>query len=158
MFSHGVMTALFFAVVGMVYDRAHTRNIAELGGLFKKMPIPALAFIVAGLVSMGMPGFSGFIAEFPIFMGAWRAMPLVAMIAILGVIVTAGYILLVTRRVFFGEVPAALEKTVKDVTRMDKILVSVLAVIMIALGWFPTLMTPMVESGVKQILALLGGA
>ena len=158
MFSHGVMTALFFAIVGMVYDRAHTRNIAELGGLFKKMPLPALGFIVAGLVSMGMPGFSGFIAEFPIFMGAWRSVPLVAIISILGVIITAGYILLVTRRVFFGEVPAGLEKTVGDVTLMDKILVSVLAVIMIALGWFPTLMTTMVESGVKQILALLGGA
>jgi NADH-quinone oxidoreductase subunit M len=158
MFSHGVMTALFFAVVGMVYDRAHTRNIAELGGLFKKMPIPALGFIVAGLVSMGMPGFSGFIAEFPIFMGAWKTVPLVAIIATLGVIVTAGYILLVTRRVFFGEVPAGLEKKVGDVTWMDKVLVSVLAVIMIGLGWFPTLMTPMVESGVRQILALLGGA
>ncbi len=158
MFSHGVMTALFFAVVGMVYDRAHTRNIAELGGLFKKMPIPALAFIVAGLVSMGMPGFSGFIAEFPIFMGAWRAVPLVAIIAIIGVIVTAGYILLVTRRVFFGDVPANLEKSVGDVRVMDKIVVSALAVIMIALGWFPTLMTTVVESGVKQILALVGGA
>lgn len=158
MFSHGVMTALFFSIVGMVYDRAHTRNIAELGGLFKKMPIPALGFIVAGLVSMGMPGFSGFIAEFPIFMGAWRAVPLVAIIAILGVIVTAGYILLVMRRVFFGDVPAGLEKSVTDVSVMDKIVVSVLSVIMIALGWFPTLMTTMVESGVKQILALVGGA
>lgn len=158
MFSHGVMTALFFSIVGMVYDRAHTRNIAELGGLFKKMPIPALGFIVAGLVSMGMPGFSGFIAEFPIFMGAWRAVPLVAIIAILGVIVTAGYILLVIRRVFFGDVPAGLEKSVTDVSVMDKIVVSVLSVIMIALGWFPTLMTTMVESGVKQILALVGGA
>jgi len=158
MFSHGVMTALFFAVVGMVYDRAHTRNIAELGGLIKKMPLAALGFIVAGLVSMGMPGFSGFVAEYPIFMGAWKAVPLVAMIAILGVIVTAGYILLVLRKVFFGEVPAGLEKTVGDVSVMDKIVISVLAVIMIALGWFPMLMTTMVESGVKQILALVGGA
>jgi NADH-quinone oxidoreductase subunit M len=67
MFSHGIMTALFFAVVGMVYDRAHTRNISELGGLFRKMPVAAVGFIIAGLVSMGMPGFSGFVAEFPIF-------------------------------------------------------------------------------------------
>ncbi|HQN44698.1 MAG TPA: NADH-quinone oxidoreductase subunit M, partial [Anaerolineaceae bacterium] len=62
MFSHGVMTALFFAVVGMVYDRAHTREISQLGGLFKKMPWVAMGFIVGGLVSMGMPGFSGFVA------------------------------------------------------------------------------------------------
>jgi NADH-quinone oxidoreductase subunit M len=158
MFSHGIMTALFFAVVGMVYDRAHTRDIAALGGLFKKMPLAGLGFIVAGLVSMGMPGFSGFMAEFPIFMGAWKAMPLVAIIAILGVIVTAGYILLVVRRVFFGPIPEGLEKTVGDISWMDKVVVGVLAVMMIALGWFPSLMTPMIESGVKQILALVGGA
>jgi len=71
MFSHGIMTALFFAVVGMVYDQAHTREIPRLGGIRKMMPLVTLAFIVGGLVSMGMPGFSGFIAEFPIFMGLW---------------------------------------------------------------------------------------
>jgi NADH-quinone oxidoreductase subunit M len=158
MFSHGVMTALFFAVVGMVYDRAHTRNIPELGGLFNKMPLAALGFIVAGLVSMGMPGFSGFVAEFPIFMGTWQAQPIVEIIAILGVIVTAGYILLVVGRVFFGVIPPALDKTVGDVSLMDKIVVGGLALIMIALGWFPTLMTGILESGVNQILALVGGA
>jgi NADH-quinone oxidoreductase subunit M len=106
---------------------------------------------------MGMPGFSGFMAEFPIFMGAWSAMPLVAIIAILGIIVTAGYILLVVRRVFFGPTPDGLEKTVGDVSWMDKVVVGVLAVMMIALGWFPLLMTPIIESGVQQILALVGG-
>ena len=71
MFSHGVMTALFFACVGMVYDRAHTRDIPSLGGFVKKMPWVAVAFIIGGLVSMGMPGLSGFVAEFPIFVGLW---------------------------------------------------------------------------------------
>ncbi len=81
MFSHGVMTALFFAVVGMVYDRAHTREIPKLGGFSKVMPLVAVAFIIGGLVSMGMPGFSGFVAEFPIFLGcgrcsrSWRSSP-----------------------------------------------------------------------------------
>ena len=159
MFSHGVMTALFFAVVGMVYERAHTRDIAQLGGLFRKMPVAAIGFIVAGLVSMGMPGFSGFMAEFPIFMGAWQVAPVVAIIAILGVIVTAGYILLVVRRVFFGDIPAALEKTVGDISVMDKIVVVSLSVIMIALGWFPqALMAGMIHSSVQRIVALLGGA
>lgn len=158
MFSHGIMTALFFAVVGMVYDRTHTRNIGELGGLFQKMPIAAIGFIVAGLVSMGMPGFSGFVAEFPIFMGAWRVLPLVAIIAILGVIITAGYILLVMRRVFFGKLPEAFEKSVTDITVMDKIVVGVLVLLMVVIGVFPSLMTTMIESGVNQILALVGGA
>ncbi|KAB2857273.1 MAG: NADH-quinone oxidoreductase subunit M, partial [Anaerolineae bacterium] len=75
MFSHGVMTALFFACVGMVYDRAHTRDIPSLGGFIKKMPLVAIAFIIGGLVSMGMPGLSGFVAEFPIFVGVWRGIP-----------------------------------------------------------------------------------
>ncbi len=159
MFSHGVMTALFFAVVGMVYDRTHTRQLGELGGLFRKMPYAAVAFIVAGLVSMGMPGFSGFVAEVPIFMGAWQVAPAVAVIAILGVIITASYILLVVRRVFFGDMPPAFEKQVGNITLMDKIVVVSLSTIMIALGLFPhALMAGMIQSGVDRILALIGGA
>ena len=157
MFSHGVMTALFFAVVGMVYDRAHTRDIGELGGLFKKMPLAATGFIVAGLVSMGMPGFSGFVAEFPIFMGAWQAAPWVAMVAVLGIIITAAYIFRLIGRVFFGEIPVALESQVGDVTIMDKVAVSMLAAIMVAIGLFPTLMVPMIQSGVNHVMVLLGG-
>lgn len=157
MFSHGVMTALFFSVVGMVYDRAHTREISQLGGLVRKMPVAAVGFIIGGLVSMGMPGFSGFIAEFPIFMGVWQVQPAVAVVAVLGVIITAAYILLVVRRVFFGELPPGLSGAA-DVTLKDKISTVLLAVIMIALGIFPGLMAPMISSGVDHILALLGGA
>ncbi len=157
MFSHGVMTALFFAVVGMVYDRAHTRDISQLGGLGKVMPLAALGFIVSGLVSMGMPGFSGFVAEFPIFMGAWKVAPAVAIIAVLGIIVTAGYILLVLRRVFFGEMPEGLRESVGDVSLLDKSVIVFLSLIMIAIGLFPALIVPMVNSGVDRILLILGG-
>jgi len=143
----------------MVYDRTHTRQLNELGGLARKMPFAAVGFIIAGLVSMGMPGFSGFAAEVPIFMGAWQTAPAVAIIAILGVIITAGYILLVMRRVFFGELPAAYEATVGNVSLMDKIVIVSLSTIMIALGMFPqTLMASMVQSGVSRILTLIGGA
>ena len=158
MFSHGVMTAAFFAIVGMVYDRAHTREIAKLGGFASKMPWAAIGFIVAGLVSMGMPGFSGFIAEFPIFMGAWQGNPWVAIIAAIAIVVTAGYILLTVRRVFFGAMPAELADHITDVSWMDKVAIGLLAVIMIAIGWFPSLMTPLVQSTVNRILALVGGA
>jgi NADH-quinone oxidoreductase subunit M len=158
MFSHGIMTALFFAIVGMVYDRAHTRELSQLGGLARKMPLVAIGFIVGGLVSMGMPGFSGFIAEFPIFMGAWKSAPLVAIISVFGILITAGYILLVIRRVFFGDLSAEMDALVGDVTKKDKFTIAMLAVIMIALGWFPSLMVPMVQSGVEHVLFLLGGA
>lgn len=157
MFSHGVMTALFFAVVGMVYDRAHTREIGSLGGLVQKMPWAAVGFIIGGLVSMGMPGFSGFVSEFPVFMGAWQKAPLVAVVAILGILITAAYIFLVVRRVFFGEIPAELDKSVGDVSRKDKLVIALLSLVMILLGWFPSLLTRLIEPGVQSILALMGG-
>lgn len=158
MFSHGVMTALFFAVVGMVYDRAHTRQINELGGFSKKMPWVAVAFIIGGLVSMGMPGLSGFVAEFPIFMGVWKVMPLVAMIAAISIVVTASYIIRIIGKVFFGPMSEEFEHHIGDVTVLDKVALALLCVIMIGLGLYPSVMSPMVASGVESILRLFGGA
>lgn len=158
MFSHGVMTALFFAVVGMVYDRAHTREIPELGGMIKIMPWPAVGFIIGSLVSMGMPGFSGFVAEFPIFLGVWQRQWLVAVIASISIVITAAYVMLVVRRVFFGEMPPKLEGHIGPVTLLDKIAIGTLCALMVGIGLFPTIMVPMVQSGVQHILSLLGSA
>ncbi|MDI6769651.1 MAG: NADH-quinone oxidoreductase subunit M [Anaerolineales bacterium] len=158
MFSHGVMTALFFAAVGMVYDRAHTRDIPKLGGMAKPLPLVAVAFIIGGLVSMGMPGFSGFVAEFPIFMGIWQVKPLVAIIAAISIVVTAAYIMLAVRRVFFGSMPAEFEGHIGTITVYDKVALVLLCVIMIGLGLFPSVMVPWVQTGVQHILSLLGGA
>jgi NADH-quinone oxidoreductase subunit M len=156
MFSHGVMTALFFAVVGMVYDRTHTREINRLGGLFRRMPWAGVGFIIGGLVSMGMPGFSGFVSEFPIFMGAWNNTPIFAIIAVIGIVITVAYILRVVARVFFGDTPLEIHQ-VGDITVLDKVAVGMLAVIMVGLGVFPILMTPIVQSGMERVLRLLGG-
>ena len=173
MFSHGVMTALFFASVGMVYDRAHTREIPKLGGMSKEMPFVAVAFIIGGLVSMGMPGFSGFIAEFPIFMGLWTSgqspintnwpyaawvAPMMAIIAAVSIVVTASYIIRIIRQVFFGELPAEFHGHIGDVKAIDKIALLVLVVIMVSMGVFPQLIVPLVESGVNNVLRLFGGA
>jgi NADH-quinone oxidoreductase subunit M len=158
MFSHGVMTALFFAVVGMVYDQAHTREITRLGGVRKIMPLTAVAFIVGGLVSMGMPGFSGFVAEFPIFMGVWSTYPWIAIVAAVSIVITASYIIRITSRVFFGAVPAEFEGHFTDVTILDKVALVFLSLVLVALGFFPILMVPMVQSGVSNSLHLLGGA
>jgi NADH-quinone oxidoreductase subunit M len=158
MFSHGVMTALFFAVVGMVYDQAHTREIPRLGGVRKVMPLVAFAFIIGGLVSMGMPGFSGFIAEFPIFMGVWNTYPWIAIVAAISIVITASYIIRVIGRVFFGAIPVEFEGHFSDVTVLDKVALVFLSAILVAIGIFPILMVPMVQSGVNSILHLLGGA
>ncbi len=158
MFSHGIMTALFFSIVGMVYDRAHTRNLGELGGLYRYMPIAMFGFVIGGLVSMGMPGFSGFIAEMPIYIGAWKTFPVSAIIAAISIVVTAAYILLVVRKVFFGETPEAIKPGLSDITLRDKIVVIALSGLMIAIGLVPSILTPTIQAGVNHILALLGGA
>jgi len=158
MFSHGVMTALFFAAVGMVYDRAHTREIPKLGGMIKPLPLVGIGVIVGSLVSMGMPGFSGFIAEFPIFMGIWKTQWVVAVIAAISIVVTASYVLLVVRRVFFGKMPEEFEGHIQPINMLDKIALVILIALMVGIGLFPALMVPWVQSGVQHVLNLLGGA
>jgi NADH-quinone oxidoreductase subunit M len=158
MFSHGVMTALFFAITGMIYDRSHTRQIPELGGMNKIMPLATIGFIIGGLVSMGMPGFSGFVAEFPIFMGVWGTQWLVAVIASISIVITAAYIMRNIRQVFFGDMPEKLEGHMTDVTVLDKVAITTLCLLMVIIGLFPSFMVPMVQTGVENILRLLGGA
>jgi NADH-quinone oxidoreductase subunit M len=158
MFSHGVMTALFFAVVGMIYDRAHTRQIPELGGFAKKMPVVAITFVIGGLVSMGMPGFSGFVAEFPIFMGVWKFNPWIAIISGISIVITASYIIRIITGVFFGKMPESYAHHIGDVTVLDKVALILISVMLIGVGVFPSVMVPLVESGVDNILRLLGGA
>lgn len=158
MFSHGIMTALFFAVVGMVYDRAHTREIPKLGGLSKIMPWLTVAFIIGGMVSMGMPGFSGFIAEFPIFMGVWKTQPWIAIVAAISIVITAAYVLRIIGRVFFGKMPEEFVGHITKINALDKVALGLLSAILIIVGVYPSIMVPLVESGVKNIMRLLGGA
>jgi NADH-quinone oxidoreductase subunit M len=173
MFSHGAMTALFFGCVGMVYDRAHTRDIPSLGGFFKRMPWVAFAFVVGGLTSMGMPGLSGFIAEYPIFMGLFAASdvtlrigsfeltnyyPIIALFAVLGIVITAAYVLRVTGRVFFGEFDAARYADVGDITITDRVILLLLGLPLLIIGMYPAVLAPMVEAGVRPVVALLGGS
>jgi NADH-quinone oxidoreductase subunit M len=109
MFSHGVIAGLLFAVVGrMVYERTHTRDLARLTKmpLHNLMPFAAVTFVVAGLASMGMPGFSGFPAELSILIGAWKTSPAWALIAAIGVIVAAAFTLRVIQVSFFGSANA----------------------------------------------------
>lgn len=157
MVSHGVMTALFFAVVGMIYDQAHTRQIPDLGGIAKHMPFVAFAFIIGGLVSMGMPGFSGFIAEFPIFMGVWRTQPWIAIVAVISIVITASYVIRIVGSVFFGDLPKELEGLIHDISPSEKFALGLMCFVLVGIGLFPSVLVPMVESGVNHVLALFGG-
>ena len=102
MFSHGVMTALFFAMVGSVYDQAHTRDINAFGGIIRRMPLFVIFFGLAGLASLGLPGLSGFVAEFHIFVGTVPVFPLFAAVGILSAAITATYILRLLGRMALG--------------------------------------------------------
>ena len=104
MFTHGTITGLLFLLVGMVYDKAHTRYIPDLGGLAKRMPFLAVALLVAGLASLGLPGTSGFVAELLIFLGAFKVFAVPTAIAVFGVVLAAAYILWTIQRVMFGPV------------------------------------------------------
>src|SRR5262249_43589179 len=153
------------------YDRAHTRDIPSLGGFAKRMPWVAVAFVLGGLTSMGMPGLSGFIAEFSIFTGMWNASPnimlqigsfvltnyysIIVVIAALGIVITAAYVLRVTGTVFFGDFDAKRFADVGDITITDRIILILLGAPLIILGIDPAIMAPMIQSGLGPILALL---
>lgn len=172
MFSHGAMTALFFGCVGMVYDRAHTRDIPSLGGFVRVMPWVAFAFIIGGLTSMGMPGLSGFIAEFPIFQGMWQASESVSLnlgafqltnyysvivvIAAIGIVITAAYVLRVTSQVFFGDFDRAKYPDVDDITVRERFVLLFLGAPLILIGVLPSVMAPMLEVGLRPVLTMLG--
>ncbi len=172
MVSHGVMTALFFSVVGMMYDRAHTRNMDELSGMSKVLPWGAVAFIIGGLVSMGMPGLSGFVAEFPIFLGVWEGNGLsltgtafglnpasfykwVAILSAPAIVITAAYILRAVNKVFFGEYDEHKWHDMRPILAIDKVVLVGFVLVLIIIGVFPQSIVPMVESGVQPVVARL---
>ena len=104
MFSHGIVASLLFAVVGrMVYDRTHTRQLDELGGLAKVIPFACVTFVIGGMASMGMPGFSGFVAEIQVLIGAFQMSPWLTVGAGVGILLTVAYILNAIHKVFFAE-------------------------------------------------------
>jgi NADH-quinone oxidoreductase subunit M len=171
MVSHGVMTALFFAVVGMIYDRAHTRDMDELSGMRQVLPWAVFAFIVGGLVSMGMPGLSGFVAEFPIFLGVWEGAnlnfsgifglnpssyyPIVAIVAILAIVITAAYIFRAVHQVFYGEYDEHKYHDMRPLLAIDKVTLVGFCAILVLIGILPVIIAPIVESGVAPVVARL---
>ena len=92
LFTHGTITGLLFVVVGLVYERAHTRHIPDMGGLAKQMPLIAIGFMIAGLASLGLPTTSGFVAEIMNFLGAFPVYGLATRLAALGIVLAAGYV------------------------------------------------------------------
>ena len=157
MLSHGLMTALFFALIGMIYGRTHTRDIRYLDGLMKIMPFLAVGYVVAGLANLGLPGFSGFIAEMTIFVGSFENVDtfhrVATIIACTSIVITAVYILRVVGKILYGEVknPHYLELT--DATWDERVAVICLIACVAGLGLFPLWASNVISDAVGPILA-----
>ncbi len=152
MFTHGTITALLFVVVGLIYDRTHTRQISELSGLAHYMPIASTVFVVAGFASLGLPTMSGFVAELLVFLGSVDAFKVPTALAVIGILLSAGYILWTIQRVFFGprnERWAELEDTTSI---WEQACMAALVGVIIGVGVYPSTIVDVLENGVRRTL------
>ena len=154
MFAHGIMSALFFSLIGYVYEKTHTRNIADLGGLAHQMPKVATGIMLAGMASLGLPGLVSFIPEFTIFVGAFQQYPVFAILSIGGIVITALYTLRVLANVLFGPRKAEWDGC-RDARGPELLPLVVLGTVLVVFGIFPGLLMNMVNSGVEPMMALL---
>jgi len=158
MVSHGLMTALFFALIGMIYGRTHTRDIRELAGLMKVMPFLSVCYVIAGLASLGLPGLSGFVAEMTIFVGAFQINDtfhrVFTIIAIMAIVITAVYILRVVGKILFGNVENKHFLELGDALWHERIATVVLVVSIAAIGIFPLWLSNMISSSVETVAKL----
>ena len=156
MFSHGIMTALMFALVGVIYNRTHVRDMGVLEGLTKRMGLTAAFFAVAGLTSLGLPGLSGFVAELMVFIGVFRDYPVLGMLGIIGAAITAVYILRLLAKVFFGPLDPRWEH-LTDATRLEGFSMAILVAFLLVVGLYPRPWMDMINSGVAPILQRVAG-
>ena len=152
MFSHGVMTATFFAMVGSVYDQAHTRDMTLFGGLVHKMPLFVFFFGVAGLASLGLPGLSGFIAEFNVFVGTFQTYPWAAALGIFAAMITAIYILRMMALALFGPLNERWSG-LSEMTILERGTASLMLVFILFMGLWPA---PFIDRISETVLRLPG--
>ena len=156
LFTHGTITGLLFLAVGLVYDKAHTRYIPDLGGLAGRMPLVAAAMLIAGLASLGLPGLSGFVSELLVFLGAFRAYDWPTALAVLGIVLAAGYILWMMERTFFG---ARRERfaDLTDASLVEAVPLALMVVSIIGVGVYPAILTDVFESGLAPMVSVFNG-
>ena len=156
MFSHGIMTALFFAMVGAIYERSHTRDIGILNGLAGRMGWTTAFFVIAGLTSLGLPGLSGFIAELMVFIGAFRTEPILGVLGVIGAAITAVYMLRLIARVFFGP-PSKEWAKIRDIEFSEGSAAIILTIPILVMGIYPMPFTRVVTPAVDFLISGLGG-
>jgi NADH-quinone oxidoreductase subunit M len=152
--NHGISTGALFLLIGIVYERRHTRMIADYGGLFALAPVFTIAFLIVGLSSIGLPGTNGFVGEFLILLGAFAASPFWAIVATIGIVLAAGYILWMVMRVFFGPVTNAANEAIRDLTGRELATVIPLVVLIFWIGVFPSPFLKRIEPDLQKWLEL----
>ncbi len=159
MISHGIMTALFFALIGMIYGRTHTRYINEMGGLMKVMPFLAVCYVIGGLASLGLPGFSGFVAEMTIFVGAFKNADVfhrvATIIAVSSIVVTAVYILRVVGVLLFGKIKNEQFEHLTDAKWHEKLSTGILIFGITAIGLAPLWLSELINGSLGPIIQRL---
>ena len=159
MLSHGLMTALFFALIGMIYGRTHTRDIREMSGLMKVMPFLAVCYVIAGLASLGLPGLSGFVAEMTVFVGAWEHQDMFhrvfTVIACCSIVITAVYILRVVGKILYGEVENKHHLELGDAKWHERFPVVILIVVIAGIGMAPLWISNMIGDSLNPIIEQL---
>ena len=161
MLSHGLMTALFFALIGMIYGRTHTRDIRLMGGLMQIMPYLCVCYVIAGMASLGLPGLSGFVAEMTIFVGSFQHVDLFHRIftiaACCSIVITAVYILRVVGKILFGPVQDKHHLELTDATWWERLSTVTLIVSVAAIGCFPNFFSELIKFTFSpQILTVIG--
>ncbi len=152
MLSHGFVSAALFLVVGVVYDRMHTREIDAYGGLIVRMPVYGLIFLLFTMANVGLPGTSGFVGEFLTLMAIFQVNTWVAVVATAGVILSAGYGLWLFRRVMLGQLIKESLKTITDMTSREKAIFAPLVVMTLLLGVYPALITDIIGPSVEALI------
>ena len=161
MVSHGLMTALFFAVIGIVYERTHTRQVNEMGGLMKVMPFTMTVLFIVGLCSLGLPGLSGFVAEMTIFMGSWENADMfhrvATVAACMSIVVTAVYILRAVGNVAMGPIKNEVFLQIKDATWNEKAATVILVLGILAIGIAPSWLNDLIKPASEIIMNKVSG-
>ncbi|MCH8939815.1 MAG: NADH-quinone oxidoreductase subunit M [Chloroflexi bacterium] len=156
MFSHGVVTGLLFVMVGVIYDKAHTRHIPDLGGLATRMPIAAVVFMVAGLAALGLPGTSGFAAEIMIFLGTFPAHGVITALSTIGVLLGAGYVLWMVQRTLFGPQRERWAH-ITDISAVEAVAPMLLMAAILIVGIYPAIVSDVFRAGVNDLFPRLMG-
>lgn len=151
MFSHGIISGLLFFCVGVIYDHAHTREISVFGGVARKMPMLATLFTFAGLASLGLPGLAGFVAEYIAFTGSFQIWPVITAISVLTMILTAGYLLWMLKRVFYGPFNLKWE-WLPDASVRESVPLVALAAVIVFVGIYPAFLINVITPSLAQII------